>query len=69
MRNGAGLRPIDTVTTNAYALLLETRTGAHEGSKGSKDDGPFEVTWCRKGCLLPAQAGSSWEASEAYVAD
>ena len=41
MRNGAGLRPIDTVTINAYALLLETRTGAHEGSKGSKDDGPL----------------------------
>jgi hypothetical protein len=38
VRNGAGFRAIDAVTTNAYALLLETRTGAHEGSKGSEDD-------------------------------
>lgn len=40
VRNGAGLRGVDAVTTNAYSPLLETRTGAYEGSERSKDDGP-----------------------------
>lgn len=52
VRNGAGLRVVDRVATNAYATLLETRTGAYEGSKRSEDDGPASVAGCLKGCDL-----------------
>ena len=39
MRNGAGLRGVDAVTTNVYALLLETRVALmkDQGDKKTMD--------------------------------
>lgn len=69
VRNGAPLLLVDAVTTNAYAPLLETTTGAYEGSERSENYGSAAVAWCLKGCYVSETTGSFRETSEAHVAD